>query len=137
MLPIGINYLNGRVNRKPPGWIELLAGGELLLIAAAVAADGMGKAFLGGDKFRFLRIACGVSCAALLIATSVYFGRVAFALEEQRSAVVEAIQANESVLAMRRMSAPAVDRTTTASDSSWLFLFTVACALGVILVEED
>jgi hypothetical protein len=137
MLPIAINYINGRVKGKPPGRIELLAGGELLLISAALAADAIGKVFLGGKRFRFLRIACGSSCALLLLVTSVYFGRIAFSIEEQRVEIARAIETRNPKLALQRLHDPAVDRSTTANDSSWLFLFTVISALGVILVEED
>jgi len=39
--------------------------------------------------------------------------------------------------ALQILSSPAMDRMVIAKDSSWLFLFTVGAALGVILVEED
>jgi hypothetical protein len=137
LLPIAINYINGRANRRPPGWVGLLAGGELFLISAALAADAFGRALLGGRRFRILRVICGIGCALLLAVTSVYFGRIAFSIEEQRTALVAAVEARQPDLALQRLKDPVVDRSTVAGDSLWLFIFTGACALGVILVEED
>jgi hypothetical protein len=137
LLPIGINYLNGRVNGRPPGWVELLAGGELFLLAGAVAADAVGRACMGGDRFRFLRIACGIGCGLLLLATSLYFGRIAFGIEEHRIELAASIHANNLELASKLLVSPVIDRATVASDSLWLFAFTLICAFCVIIVEED
>ncbi|MGA2737279.1 MAG: hypothetical protein ABSG65_07490 [Bryobacteraceae bacterium] len=38
LLPIAINYIDGRANGRPPGWIDLLAGGEY---CASFAAPGV------------------------------------------------------------------------------------------------
>jgi uncharacterized membrane protein YbhN (UPF0104 family) len=43
LLLLGLTYINGRLDQRPPGWIDLLAGGELFLISAAVAADAVRK----------------------------------------------------------------------------------------------
>jgi hypothetical protein len=137
LLPVAVSYINGRANGRPPGWIDLLAGGELFLISAALAADAIGRAFQGGKRFGVLRVVCGVSCALLLIVTSIYFGRIAFSLEEHRTSLAAAIEARDPELALQRLHDRVVDRPTIAQDSAWLFGFTGLCALGVILVEED
>ena len=137
LLPILINYNNGRVNGEPPHWIDLLAGGELLLISAALAADAIGSVFQGGERFRPLRITCGVGCLLLLLVTSIYFGRIAFSMEKHRTSLTAAIEARDPGLALRRLHEPEVDRSTVAHDSLWLFLFTGVCSLGAKLVEEE
>jgi hypothetical protein len=50
LLPIALTYLNGRLDGKPPDWTDLLASGELLLISAAVAADAVSNALVGGQR---------------------------------------------------------------------------------------
>jgi hypothetical protein len=137
LLPIGTSYINGRAGGKPPGWVELLAGGELFLISAAIAADAIGKAFLGGNQFRLLRILCGVTCAVLLLATSMYFGRVSFSLEEQREALAGAVESHNQEMAISVLRNPGVHSPTVAADSLWLFVFTAVCALVVVIVDED
>jgi membrane protease YdiL (CAAX protease family) len=137
LLPIAVNYINGRLNGKPPEWSRLLVGGELFLIAGAVAGDAVGKVFLGGEKKRGFRIFCGAGCAVLLLITSIYFGRIAFSVEEQKNAIAKAVEARNIEFALERLHDPGIDNTTSVRDSLWLFGFTVAAALGVILVEED
>jgi hypothetical protein len=136
LFPILVNYINGRVYGKAPGWLELLGGGELLLIAAVLAADAVGRVFLGGDRKQGLRVACGAGCTLLLIVTSVYFGKIAFSIDDQRTELRNALARNDLNLAIKNLN-PKLDAKTSASDSLWLFGFTVAAALGVILVEED
>jgi hypothetical protein len=137
LLPLAINYINGRVDGKAPGWVDLLASGELFLIAAAVAADAVGRVFMGGERKRNFRISCGVGCALLLLVTSIYFGRIAFSVDEQRTAVTKAAEARNIDLAIERLHHPGVDRATNARDSLLLFALTVAAAFGVILVEQE
>jgi hypothetical protein len=137
LLPLVISYINGRVDGKPPGWVDLLASGELFLIAAAVAADAVGRVFIGGERKRNFRISCGVGCALLLLVTSIYFGRIAFAVDEHRTAVAEAVEARNIDLALDQLHHTGVDRATNARDSLLLFGLTVAAAFGVILVEEE
>jgi hypothetical protein len=136
MTPLGVNWLNGRVNGKPPGWVELLAGGELLLLAGALAADAVGRACLGGEKLRAVRIFLGIFAGILLLAVSIYFGRIAFGLEEHRVALADSIQSKNLDLAVRLLAAPGEDRATVASDSLWLFGFTLICAFCVLIIEE-
>jgi membrane protease YdiL (CAAX protease family) len=137
LLPIAVSYINGRLNGKPPAWPTLIAGGDLFLISGAVAGDAVGKVFLGGEKKRGFRIFCGAGCAILLLITSIYFGRIAFSLEEQKRAIAQAVEDGDIKVARARMTDTGIDNMTSAQDSMWLFGFTVAAALGVILVEED
>jgi hypothetical protein len=137
LLPFGLAWVNGRLDRRPPSWSELLAGGELFLISAAIAADAIGSAFLGGERFRFLRILCGVSCSILLASTSAYFGRIAYSLQEHQAQIETAVKSRNLAEALRVLTGPGMDRSVIARDSSWLFVFTVCAALGVIIVEED
>jgi len=117
--------------------MELLAGGELFLISAAIAADAVGNAFLGGERFRSLRFICGLSCSFLVAATSAYFARIAYSIQEHQAQLEAAVKSQNLASALQILSSPGMDRMVIAKDSSWLFLFTVGAALGVILVEED
>jgi hypothetical protein len=69
--------------------VDLLASGELFLIAAAVAADAVGRVFMSGEQKRNFPISCGVGCALLLLVTPIYFGRIAFSVDEHRTAVAK------------------------------------------------
>ncbi|MGA2737280.1 MAG: hypothetical protein ABSG65_07495 [Bryobacteraceae bacterium] len=69
--------------------------------------------------------------------TSIYFGRIAFSMEEHRTSLAAAIEARNPELALQRLHEPVVDRPTVAQDSFWLFVFTGICALGAIFVEEE
>jgi hypothetical protein len=62
LLPIGINYINGRVGGAHQDFVTLTKAGELFLVAGAISADAIGRVFLGGKKWRNFRIACGVGC---------------------------------------------------------------------------
>jgi hypothetical protein len=137
LMPLAASYINGRSSGKPPDWIDLLSGGELFLIAAALTADGIGRAFLGGKRFQSFRISCGIGCALLLAATSLYFGRIAFSSEEQRTVLISAVQAKDLSLARQALEHPGVDRQITSKDSLWLFVFAIAASFGIILVEEE
>lgn len=137
LLPFLFTYLNGRLDQKPPNWIELLADGGLFLISAAVAADAVANALLGGEKYRGLRIVCGLSCCFLVAATSAYFARVAYSLQEHQALLEAAVRSRNLSQALHLLANPTMDRTAVAEDSFWLFIFTVFAALGVILVEED
>jgi hypothetical protein len=104
LLPIGASYVNGRLDDNPPGWVDLLAGGELFLISSAIAADAVFKALRGGDEFRGLRIFTGGCCLLVVVATSLYFGRIAYSQQQQRVALDSAIRANDLGLAVRQIS---------------------------------
>ena len=137
LMPLAANYIKGRSAGSAPHLIDLLAGGELFLIAAALAADGIGRAFLGGKRWRSFRIVCGIGCALLLAANSLYFGKVAFSMEEGKTVLESAIKAKDVDLAQKALDHPGVDREVIGPDSLWLFAFSVAAAFGIILVEED
>jgi MFS family permease len=137
LLPLGLIYVNGRLDHKPTSWIELLAGGELFLISAAVAADAVGGALLGGERYRGLRFICGLSCSLLVAATSAYFARIAYSLQQHQSLLEMAVKSQNFAQASQLLTSPGMDQSVIATDSSWLFLFTICAALGVILVEED
>jgi hypothetical protein len=137
LLPLCFTYVNGRLDQRTPTWIDLRAGGELFLISAAVAADAIGNALLGGERFRGLRVICGLSCSFLLAANSAYFARVAYSLEEHRSLLEQAIRSQNLPLALQVLTDRGMDRLIIAKDSTWLLVFTIAAAAGVILVEED
>jgi len=136
LLPIGANYVNGSLDHNAPGWIDLLAGGELFLISSAIAADAVFKALRGGDEFRGLRIFTGGCCLLVVAATSLYFGRIAYSDQERRAAIEAAIRANDLGLALRYVSS-GMDRLVIAGHSFWLFVFAVISALCVIIIEED
>lgn len=137
LLPLAANYMNGRISGKPPSLVDLLAGGELFLISAALTADGIGRALLGGERRKGFRISCGIGCTLLLASTSVYFGRVAYAIEEQRTALTSAIQAKNLAKAQDAMDRPGVDRAVISGDSMALFGLALVASFGVILVDED
>jgi len=137
LLPLGANYINGRSSGKPPGLVDLLAGGELFVISAALTADGIGRALLGGERRKGIRLSCGLGCSLLLVSTSMYFGRVAFAVEEQRTALVTAIQAKNLAQAQEALHHPGVDRAVISEDSVVLFGLALVASFGVILVDED
>ena len=140
LLPIGVTYVNGRLVGRAPGWIELLAGGELFLIAGAVAADAVFKALRGGSHFRGLRILSGAWCLLVAVATSLYFGRIADAhyLDEKRRALLEAaVRAKDLALAKNYIASSGLDHHAIAEHSLWLFIFAVIAGLSVIIVEED
>jgi hypothetical protein len=136
-MPLGANYINGRVGGKPVGWVGLLAGGELCLIAAALAADAVGRACMGGARFQGLRIAAGVFCGISLVVTSMYFATVAFGIEEHGNALATSIQAKNLEDASRLLASSGVDRANVAHDSIWFFIIVLICAFCVIIVEED
>lgn len=137
LLPLAANDINGRISGKTPDLIELLAGGELFLIASALTADGIGRAFLGGERHRGFRISCGLGCALLLAATSLYFSRIAFSIEEQRAAIASALKAKDLAGTQYAFDHPGVDREVTKTDSLALFGLAILASLGIILVEED
>jgi hypothetical protein len=117
LFPLAVSYINGRANGKPPGWLQLLAGGELFLISAVVAADAVGRVFLGGDRKQGFRIVCGVGCALLLLVTSAYFARIAFSVEERNTALANAIESKNIQLAFERLHEQGVDGATSSRDS--------------------
>jgi hypothetical protein len=137
LLPIAAVYVNGRIDGNPPGWIDLLSGGELFLISSAVAADAVFKALHGGVKFRGPRIFVGACCLLAVAATSIYFGRIAYSEYLHQQLLESAIRAQNLKLALHQINYPGMDRTVVAEHSLWLFGFSLICALGVIMVEED
>jgi hypothetical protein len=137
LLPLCFTYANGRLDQKTPAWTDLLAGGELFLISAAVAADAIGNALLGGERYRGLRVICGLSCSLLLAATSAYFARIAYSVEEHHALLERAVRSQNLSLALQVLTDPGMDRLVIAKDSTWLFIFTIVASAGVILVEED
>jgi len=96
-----------------------------------------GSALLGGEKFRNLRFICGLSCSFLVAATSAYFARIAYSLQQHQAFLEAAVKSQNFALASQLIASPGMDRWVIAQDSSCLFLFTVGAALGVRLVEED
>jgi MFS family permease len=102
LLPVAVNYINGRANGRPPGGIDLLSGGELFLIRPLLQPRHR-KSVPGWEAFRVLRVVCGVSCALLLIVASIYFGRIAFSMEEHRTRLAAAIEARKPDLALQRL----------------------------------
>jgi hypothetical protein len=136
LLPIAFTYLNGRLDGRPPEWKDLLAGGELLLISAALAADAVSNALVGGQRYRMLRYICGLSCFFVVASTSAYFARISYSMQERRDLLEAAVRAQNWQEAMRNMSS-GMDRFIIARDSLWFFGITLVAALGVILMEED
>lgn len=137
LMPLGANYINGRVGGRPLGWMGLLTGGELCLIAAALAADAVGRACLGGVRFQGFRIAAGFFCGISLVATSMYFATVAFGIDEHRNALAASIQAKNFEDAAKLLASSGVDRVNVAHDSLLFFIIVLICAFCVIIVEED
>jgi hypothetical protein len=136
LLPIAFTYLNGRLDGAPPHWTELLAGGELLLISAAVAADAVSNALVGGQRYRIPRYICGSSCIFVVTATSFYFARISYSLQEHRQLLEAAVKLQNWPEAVKNLSS-GMDRFVIARDSLWFFGITLVAALGVILMAED
>ncbi len=136
LLPIAFTYLNGRLEGKPPAWTDLLSGGELLLISAAIAADAVSNALVGGQRHRMLRYICGLSCFFVVAATAAYFARISYSLQEHRELLEAAVRSQNWPEAMNNLSS-GMDRLIIANDSLWFFALTLVAALGVIMMAED
>jgi hypothetical protein len=134
--PLAANYMTGLVRGRPPGWLELISGGELCIISAAVSADAIAKALRGGQRYRNPRIVCGVGCLLLLIASSLLFGAITSAMTEHHSLLMKAIAERNLDAASQLALQPPVNVVALAT-SFWLFLFTVTTALSVVYVNED
>ena len=136
LLPIAFNYANARLDGKTREWPELLAGGELLLISAAVAADAVSNAMMGGRRHRLPRFLCGSFCFLVVAFTSMYFARISYSLQEHRELLEAAVRSQNWPQALNNLNS-GMDRLVIAKDSLRFFVVTLVAGWGVILIAED
>ncbi len=135
LTPILINAITGRFQSTHRAPLELIAGGELLLISASIAADAIGRAIHAADHLRTLRIIAGAGCGLLLMINSIYFGQLAFAQDQNHERLAEARRSNNLKVITDAYSHQTV-YPNVAPDSLWLFGFTVVTGFSVILLER-
>jgi len=122
--------------REDPGVGGIACGGELLLISAAVAADAVSNALVGGQKYRLPRYLCGFCCFLVVAFTSMYFARIAYSLQEHRGLLETAVRNHNWELALSNLNS-GMSRSIIARDSMGFFVVTIIAAWGVILMAED
>jgi len=110
--PIFINYVIAR-DKQDFYWLQLLNGGELFLISAAICADAVGRTLGQKGQAGNFSTLCLVACVFILFMSSAEFGIAA-----------------ESFDAGKRLT------HSQAIDSLIMFGVTVMAGLGVILVED-
>jgi hypothetical protein len=137
LLPIGATYVNGLLDSKSLSWIELLSEGELFLIAGALAADAIFTALRGGAAHRIFRVVTGAWCLLVVVATSFYFGRIAYTQQDIRASLEAAVRKGDLGSALHFLDNPGLNRHVVAQHSLWCFALAVVAALCVIIVEED
>jgi len=114
LAPLFCNFLMLRVDGKTSTIMNLCSRGELFLISAVIAAEALGKLFTGTGG-GVLRLACGTGCVYLLFWSSVEF----------------------AMLAPRLDMGQTYNSVGVATDSIWLFIFSVAAGAGATLMLEE
>ncbi len=136
-LPIGVSLAYLDSHDEDFSHVTLFARGEAFLIASTLTADAIGRAFLGGPSKKNFRIACGIGCLVLLLATGSYFGIVSADLEFRRRQIDLAAKQGDGAAVIRLWSQPPYDQKRVANVSLIMLGLTVLAALGIIVVEED
>ncbi len=81
LIPLGISFLNEMMDDSVLPWLAtgkvVLSGGELLLVAAAIAADAVGDLIGSGKDDRTLKILSGGACVLLILVASLWYGHIA------------------------------------------------------------
>jgi hypothetical protein len=114
LLPLLVNLLMFHVDGKPATWPELGSHGELFLVAAAIAADGLGRLWVRG-LVGGAGTLCLIGCIYVLVWSSIEFSLVAAKLQQ---------------------NAPYAG-TQVAWDSAGVFVAVFMTCLGVMLYTED
>jgi hypothetical protein len=129
MSPLLVRFVNSRTDQNPISAADTLKGGDLLIVAAVIAADAIGKIFgarLGGSPMpppkvlsshfrRGTKVVCGSACLILLMAACAEYAQVS-----------------------GRIDAKLVyNAANVIHDSVVIFVCVVAAGLGVMLAVED
>ena len=81
LAPLGASFLNAVTDETSSAWLtvgkQVLAEGELLLIAAAIAADAIGDLIGSGRDDLTLKLLSGGACVLVVFVASLWYGHIA------------------------------------------------------------
>ncbi|MBN4056090.1 hypothetical protein JYT20_00040 [Rhodothermus sp. AH-315-K08] len=113
LLPIAFNAIHVLTRSGDPTLENLLGGGELLLVAAAISAASIGYLVPGGKDRPVRRIVAAGGAVIVLVMTSYYFADIAAA-----------------------PVSPPLDTSVITLLSGLFFLFAVLAGAGCVALEE-
>ncbi len=82
LLPLGYVYVKGFLVGPEVGLHELVARGGLLLLAAGLAAGGIGDLLLSGSKWLWIKVSAGGFCTLAAVSAALYYGDLSDAYTE-------------------------------------------------------
>jgi hypothetical protein len=79
VLPLLYAFFDLKFNGHTPTWLQIVGGGELLVVTWVLAASALGELFGGSDKYPKTKIVFGGTTFLMIVAAALFFSSIAVA----------------------------------------------------------